>query len=108
MAIRVTPARGMNGLSQKNFENATKYEVKDTSHGLVLDIYEGNKRVSTYAPGCWESVDFYTPLDQKKGGKNKLDVPQAAIEGLKTKTKKGDEIRTSPRKSGGRVKGHKR
>lgn len=114
MAIRVTPARGMNGLSQKNFENATKYTIEETSIGLVLHLYEGTRRISTYNAGCWESADLYTPVDTKlkaEKGKNKnkdrdknkkptkVDVPSGKrIAKRKTvgTTKSGANIRTSP------------
>lgn len=112
MAIRVTPARGMNGLSQKNFETATRYEVKETKFGLMLNIYEGTKKVSTYGPGAWESVDLYTPLDvgvkAKKATKTtgsrkkatKKTKPPAAPAAPRTRTLIGASIRTSPMNAG--------
>jgi hypothetical protein len=112
MAVRVTPARGMNGLAQKNFEAATKYEVKDTAHGLVLNIYEGTKKVSTYGPGCWESVDLYTPIDQARAAKKVTKSARkkaAALAGggssPKTKSRNGDRIRTSPARGAGGLYG---
>lgn len=92
MAVKVTPMRGMNGVSPRTFEKATKYKVEEAPNGLVLTVYEGNTRVSTYNVGCWESVEYFVPLDQQGEEKaGKTEKP-------KVSKKTGSRIRTHPNK----------
>lgn len=59
MAVKVIPARGMSAPTPRMFEAGTTYKFD----GGRLDVYQGNKRIGTYAPGCWESVEVLTLLD---------------------------------------------
>lgn len=63
MAVRVTPLRGMNTTNIRTFEKATRYEIKEAPGGLMLNVYESNKKVYTVYPGYWETVEVVELLD---------------------------------------------
>jgi len=104
MAVKVMPLRGMNTVGPRTFENGTRYELKDATGGLMLNIYAGNKKIYTVAPGYWESVEIIDLLDQKgsaldeKVKTTKKKAPKASKSRVTTRS--GAQIRTSPDRGG--------
>jgi hypothetical protein len=97
----------MNGPSTKTFEQATTYKVTDNR----LNVLQGQKQVATYAAGCWESVEVIELLDSRNVSTD-APKPDFKVHGtnttpMKTTTRNGDKIRTSPHRKGGKVGGRK-
>lgn len=100
MAVKVTPARAMNAIGAKTYEEATSYKRDAAGY---LTILQGTKKVADHAAGSWESVEVLTLLDAPKfNGDDGAGVPAPRRAGGRAKKKKstvtreGAKIRTSP------------
>jgi hypothetical protein len=112
MAVKVTPARTMNMVGNKVYEEATSYKRDNAGYLTVLN---GTRKVAEHAAGTWESVEIFTPLDQKIAEQRARDQKAAggekAPEGSgtvggsgsnKVTSREGKDIRTSPHRAGPR------
>lgn len=105
MAVKVTPARAMNTIGAKTYEEATSYKRDAAGY---LTILQGTKKVADHAAGSWESVEVLTLLDakpvtdvhtEKELGKVKAPKKvggRAKAKKKSTVTREGAQIRTSP------------
>lgn len=96
MAVRVTPLRGMNTINIRTFEKATRYEIKEAPGGLMLNVYEGTKKVYTVYPGYWETVEVVELLDAPVVKNTKGTKKSARKAGSRVTRREGAQIRTSP------------
>jgi hypothetical protein len=92
MAVRVSLQRGMNHIGPKTYEQATTF--KRDSQGY-LTVLKGTKKIAEHAAYTWESVEIIDMLDT---------VPQGREVKVTSKSKSGDRIRTSPRRSNGKAR----
>lgn len=106
MAVKVTPARTMNMVGNKVYEEATSYKRDNAGYLTVLN---GARKVAEHAAGTWESVEIFTPLDQKVADQRALDqkggkTPEGggSSGGNKVTSREGKDIRTSPHRAGPR------
>jgi hypothetical protein len=103
MAVKVTPARTMNMVGSRVYEEATSYKRDNAGYLTVLN---GTRKVAEHAAGTWESVEIFTPLDQKiadqkpEGGGSSGTVGGSGSN--KVTSREGKDIRTSPHRAGPR------
>jgi hypothetical protein len=101
MAVRVTPYPAMGASEPKIYEEATSFKRDEKG---FLTILQGTKKVAEHSGGSWQSVEVFTPLDQKgksrdvtaakKSARKKAAAPAPVTP--KTKSRSGGAIRTSP------------